>query len=558
AIAQTALRSPSRPGSSGWPTRSTWRAGARASRSRPASRTSTPSPRPRSTRSGSAPGATARCAWRSPCPTAPGSTRGTSCWPRSCAALAWSGTSRSSPGSTPSTSNTSCRSSSSRGLSPSVAAKPAHSRAEGLQQHALPDATPADLNRRLQQPRDALQDEQAGRQQPRSLGVDDEALGHRGGGGAGEHRQGPGQRRGVEHGARDASQRGGAAPDRHRHLGTGRRQAGESGGDLVTGGLELAGRRRVGVQAVVGQRAGPDRHRRPPPDAVGRGADDDLGGAAADVDDRKPATARRGLGLEHGRRSPEGEPRLVLAGDDLHLKARPGGDRLHQCHPVGGGPDGGGGHAADLAGAVRAGHGELAEHDGHHLLDLVGADGSRRGQTLPDPGEGALLVDLDELPVHAIGDEEAGGVGADVDTGGAHAHGTVHYTSDLPRGIAASSAETSTGLCRSGGRSCALRKAKGTMATNSMHPPAATPKATREEANSASTPPTMMPTPGASIAIESVRLVISAIQRSGVRSCVATRHAAHSTALPAPPITAPMRATIRLGATAITPKPIPR
>jgi hypothetical protein len=35
-------------------------------------------------------------------------------------------------------------------------------------------------------------------------------------------------------------------------------------------------------------------------------------------------------------------------------------------------------------------------------------------------------MDLDERTVEVIGDEEAGGVGADVDAGGAHAHGTPH------------------------------------------------------------------------------------------------------------------------------------
>ena len=70
--------------------------------------------------------------------------------------------------------------------------------------------------------------------------------------------------------------------------------------------------------------------------------------------------------------------------------------------------------------------GQLAQHHGHDLLDLVGADRPGRGQALADPGEGTLLVDLGERPVDAIRDEEAGRVGADVDAGGAHAHGTVH------------------------------------------------------------------------------------------------------------------------------------
>ena len=64
-----------------------------------------------------------------------------------------------------------------------------------------------------------------------------------------------------------------------------------------------------------------------------------------------------------------------------------------------------------------------------------------------------------------------------------------------------------------------------------------------------------MPTPGASIDIESARLIISAIQRSGVRSWIAVRHATHSTLLPAPATAAPHSATIRLGAAVITAKP---
>ncbi len=74
--------------SCGWPTRSTWPAGARACPSRPATRTSTRSRRMRSRTSRSWPGARRRCGWRSRCPTAPGSSRSTSCWPPSCAGAA--------------------------------------------------------------------------------------------------------------------------------------------------------------------------------------------------------------------------------------------------------------------------------------------------------------------------------------------------------------------------------------------------------------------------------------------------------------------------------------
>src|ERR1700729_1684515 len=306
---------------------------------------------------------------------------------------------------------------------------------------------------------------------------------------------------------------------------------------------------------MLGQRPGADRQRGPPVHAVRRGADDELGGPTAHVDDPEPATARRRRGLEHGGRAAEGQPRLVLAGDDLPPQASLSGDRLHQGGPVGGRADRGGGHAANVLCPMLSGDGDLTEDDGDHLVDLVGGDDSPRGESLADPREGTLLVNLDERPVDGFRDEQAGGVGADIDAGGAHAHRTVHYTSDLPRGRAASSAETSTAGGRSFRVAGALRKAMGTATANRSDPTEATPKAVRDDANCAIRPPATMPTPGASMESESERLISSAIHRSGVRSWMAVRHATHSTLLPAPARTAPHNARISVGAAASTAKP---
>src|ERR1700744_3279526 len=90
---------------------------------------------------------------------------------------------------------------------------------------------------------------------------------------------------------------------------------------------------------------------------------------------------------------------------------------------------------------------------------------------------------------------------------------------------------------------------------NKSEPAAATPNAARDDVNCAIRPPDTMHTPGASIDIESARLIKSAIQRSGVRSWIAVRHATHSTLLPAPATADPQMATMRLGATVITAKP---
>ena len=78
-------RSRSRARSCASPTRSTWPAGARACRSRPATRTSTRCRRTRSRRSASAPATTRPSASRSRCRTPPGSSRSTRGWARSCA-----------------------------------------------------------------------------------------------------------------------------------------------------------------------------------------------------------------------------------------------------------------------------------------------------------------------------------------------------------------------------------------------------------------------------------------------------------------------------------------
>ena len=79
---------------------------------------------------------------------------------------------------------------------------------------------------------------------------------------------------------------------------------------------------------------------------MGRGADDDLRRAPADVD--HPESALRPV-TERGGGADERESRLLLPGEDPHPEPAGGLDRAHELRSVRGPPDGRCADADDLA-----------------------------------------------------------------------------------------------------------------------------------------------------------------------------------------------------------------
>jgi ABC-type branched-subunit amino acid transport system ATPase component len=177
--------------------------------------------------------------------------------------------------------------------------------------------------------------------------------------------------------------------------------------------LELGEVRRIAAAVGVGQEAAADAERGRPAHAVGQRAADQLGGAAADVDDadlaQRRVAERRG-GAE------ERVPRLLLAAEDVDLDARLLLDAGQQLVAVGRLADRVGADRPDRLGAALAGQPHLLGDGAGHLGRLAGRDLALRAQA----GERPLLHDLAEPPVGDLGDEQPGRVRPDVDAGAGH------------------------------------------------------------------------------------------------------------------------------------------
>ena len=206
------------------------------------------------------------------------------------------------------------------------------------------------------------------------------------------------ERVGVEQRPGEPAQRRRAAADRHR-LGRARapraRRARRRPRARACG--ELGRRRRIERRQRVGEIARPERERRRTSvTCVGRGADDQLRGAAADVDHAELARRARG--------------RASAATPTKASRASSSPERISTCQPacargspstsagaVGGAPDRRGGHrrgrrAAPSSRAQR----ELRGDHLDHLGDLARRRSSPSlADARADPGERALLVDLD-------------------------------------------------------------------------------------------------------------------------------------------------------------------
>ena len=174
------------------------------------------------------------------------------------------------------------------------------------------------LQRRAEDAARLLEDQHARGEQPHALGVELEAAGDVGRRRAREDAQAALEGVGVEDRADEPAQRPGAAADGVGDRGAGRVEPLEGARDVLADLLQLRGGGRVGAQVGLGEEARADAEGRAPRDPVGERADDELGGAAADVDDADLAERQV---AERAGRAGEGEPRLLLAAEDLDVDA---------------------------------------------------------------------------------------------------------------------------------------------------------------------------------------------------------------------------------------------
>ncbi len=254
-----------------------------------------------------------------------------------------------------------------------------------------------------------------GGQQAHALGVQPAAGGDGRARGGDEQGEGAGQRPAVDGAGEQPRHGGGAAADRQgdvgpRGPGTGQHElgVGPQRGQLVAG-------RRVGVQVGVGEDGGPDGDGRRPLDARVQRADRQLRRAAADVDDGDAP----GVGRTAGRTG-EGEARLLVAVEHLDLHARTRAHGVPERVGVGGGADGGRRDHAQPLCAQAAGDRDLDGDDLRQRRQRVLRQRPRPQQQAAQPGVGLLAGDLAQPVLPHVGDEDPGGVGADVDAGAAH------------------------------------------------------------------------------------------------------------------------------------------
>ena len=188
--------------------------------------------------------------------------------------------------------------------------------------------------------------------------------------------------------------------------------------DVVAQGADLGRRGRVVGQELLGDRAGADLERAHLAHAVGDRAEDDLRGAAADVDDADLALDRM---AERLGRADEREPALLLLAQDLDRQPGGLGDLLRRLLGVLGLADRRGGDDPDRLRPELLGEPHLGGDDLGELGDLLVGDLALALRVLVEARVGALLHHLAQLALLRLGDEHAGGVRADVDRRAEHA-----------------------------------------------------------------------------------------------------------------------------------------
>ena len=218
---------------------------------------------------------------------------------------------------------------------------------------------------------------------------------------------------------------------------TGARSSGGSpsrqrGADVQGERLELVRGGRVGVDVALAHAHDPDGQR-----GVKAGgpadADDELGGAAADVDHdgwlggglptqpSGPCFASLDRSAGHG--AEERELRLFVAAEDAGVEVKVLAHTRGEVGPVGGVAHGGGEHGEVGAGAVGVDRGAVVLERAKDPLDGLLGEGAVRVDAVAEAGD----VRASEQLVHRsavrvdVGDQQAGGVGADVNDGDAHA-----------------------------------------------------------------------------------------------------------------------------------------
>ena len=187
---------------------------------------------------------------------------------------------------------------------------------------------------------------------------------------------------------------------------------------MVADRPNLRRRRRVVGEEVVGEGPGPDLERLDGPHPFGDAAHHDLGGAAADVDDRHVPLDRVAQGLGG---ADERQTTLLVLAQHLDLHPRHAGDLGHDLGAVGRLANRRRGHGTYRLGSHLLGEPDLGGDRLGELGDLVGVDRPVVLRGLADPRVGALLHHLAKLALLRLGDQHAGGVRTDVDRRAQHA-----------------------------------------------------------------------------------------------------------------------------------------
>ncbi len=148
--------------------------------------------------------------------------------------------------------------------------------------------------------------------------------------------------------------------------------------------------------------------------------DDELGGAAADVDHDG---GLRGV-LAVGHRAEERELGLLVPGERAGVEAVVAAHALRERGPVGRVAHGGGEHREVGLAAVAVDQRAVVGEHSAGPLDSLGGEPPVRVHARAEAGDAREAHKLGHGPLGCdVGDEQAGGVGADVDHGDAHGRG---------------------------------------------------------------------------------------------------------------------------------------
>ena len=135
------------------------------------------------------------------------------------------------------------------------------------------------------------------------------------------------------------------------------------------------------------------------------------------------ATVPSGLRGQRAGGAPEGQARLLVGTEHGQLQPAAVAHRVHQLPAVGGVADGRRAHSSQRVRAPLASGARLHGRDRRHLDQLARGDPSPAAQRSSQVGERAQRKHFAHAARTRLADQQASGVGADVDAGVAHSCG---------------------------------------------------------------------------------------------------------------------------------------